>query len=57
MDDHEHGPSHREAPAGENGATSTTTSPDTQSTCRWRVYAQEMHADLGLVDDGSAVGS
>jgi len=61
------GPPHREGPADENGATSTTTNQPKSATqeadradftSRLRVYAQATHADLGLVeDDGRAVGT
>jgi hypothetical protein len=49
------------APPGPSASTNTISSLETankeQSTCQWRVYAQEAHPDLGLVDDAGAVGS
>ena len=51
------GPPHREGPADENGATSKTTSANSSDYTARRSLPQECHADLGVVDDGAAVGS
>ena len=47
-----------EAPKGPIRSGSATTPTSDQPTGRCRVYVQETHADLGLLDDdGQAVGS
>jgi hypothetical protein len=42
-------------PIRSRGSTTTPTTDD--STCQWRVYEQESHPDLGLVDDDGVVGA